>query len=478
MSIPSVTITRVAGTLSTTAPAPTKALVVGPSSAGTQNSKYTFGNLAAINNTIGYGPAATAAGLMLDAGGSVDVIVSAASIAAANGQFTSASIGGAVSVAGTPLDYYDGRGKITKSGGQTTGSFQYSLDGGQTYTPDLTIQGTYAIPNSGLTLTFNSGTFATGGTFSWTSFAPGMNATDLQTAVNAFTGSSTAPTLVLVANHTQSASLGAALATRADSLLTTLDNNELPTMFVVPAGGQDGDTATTIAAHSAVVASTGHVLAVAAERCRVQVPSTQPGYANPELPFAFTVASRMNSDLVSTNPARYASGPMTRCSSPTYDEFVNGQVYQDATIVAPRSFKGTPGVFTQQGVLKSQPGVGYPFIMWGRVILLTAIVARLALAQYLNAAVRVKTDGTGQIDPRDANRIEQQVNSALNTGIMQPINVEGFKGHASAVSFAVDRTNNILTSSTLQGTLTVVPLANVSSVAVNLGLGVSVTPAV
>jgi hypothetical protein len=275
--------------------------------------------------------------------------------------------------------------------------------------------------------------------------------------------------LIYLANDSQSATSGSALFTAVDIQLTSQDVKEIFTQAVVPTGGADNSPNAIEAVFSNVAASAGNVITAVAERARRQVPTSFQGYSNPRLPFALAFAERAHGVKISTNPARYADGALTGWSDPTYDEFLNGSTYEPAKLVAPRRFQGDAGLFVNQSLIKSQTGSDYVYWQWGAVINRAAQVTASALRRFINSSVRVLTDGTGFIDPRDKAVIEGYVNKQLKATIMQPINAEGTPGHASAIVFSINGQTDVLTTSTLQYTVALIPLANVSNITGTIG---------
>lgn len=470
--LPGISINRSNQGVSPVAPTPNVALVVGPCSLGTIDNVYTFGgNPAAVQSTLGFGPAPTLAEMMLaDGAQSVYVIPASASIAASSTPMLSSS-GPAITYSGTPNDSFQFLLEVLTVGALGTSTFQFSLDDGQTFSPPLATTGSYVVPNTGLTLAMSAGTYQVGATYAFNTVAPRMIASDFTNAVNAFTGSNVVPLLVACANHTTASLEGLALARAMDAALITLNKYEKPTVGVVPTGGIDGQAADVISAFNTFASSgppNSTAVECVAERARRQVPLGFMGYGNPLLPFAFAVADALQQNVASTNPARVANGGLTGVNLPTYDEFVNGSVYLPAGLGAPRTFQGLPGVFLNQDVLKSQPGSSFIHAGDLTVYNLAQAVVDQGLKKYINSKVRVVPDGTGRIDKRDATRINNDINKLLTAAIMQPTNAEGTKGLASAVQFAVDQTTNVLETGILNSTTTLVPLANLSNIVVNL----------
>ena len=91
---------------------------------------------------------------------------------------------------GTPLDAFDIRVDVTTAGASLavlTATVKVSLDGGRSYGPNVQIpaSGVYAIPNTGLTVTFGSGTLVVGDSFRVKTSAPLWDASGLATALAA-----------------------------------------------------------------------------------------------------------------------------------------------------------------------------------------------------------------------------------------------------------------------------------------------------
>jgi hypothetical protein len=480
MPLPGISITRSNIGVSPTAPTAQTALVIGPCSAGSPNTVYSFANPATVQATLGYGPCPTLAEIMLaDGAQEVFVIPSSATIAGAVSTVLSSSGAPAITISGTPNDAFDIQLQLLLAGPLGTSTFQFSLDGGETFSPSLATTASYVVPNTGLTLVMPAGTYVANSLYQATAYAPRMNSNDLLAAMAVFTGSTGGPALgppyvVAVANHTTASLQGLALAQALDSGMLNYLKFEMPTVGVVPTGGVDGNTADTISTFLTFNSSAQNGIMCVAERARRIVPLGFMGYGNPKLPFAFAVADRVQGDIPPTNPARVASGGMTALSLPTYDEYVQGEVYLQSNLCAPRTVLNLGGVFANQGVLKSQPGSSFEFVQWVKVLNVAQLVIQHALKKYINSSVR--TVGNGSIDKRDAARINNDINTQLAAELLVPANLDGFKGYCSAVQFAVDLASNVLLTNTLNSTCTVVPLANVSNVAVTLAFATSVNP--
>lgn len=473
-ALPGTVISKVNGSL-TLVPAGTPLpMVIGPcsNSGSLVNTQQVFSQVAAINSALGYGPAVTAAQIILrQAGGEVIVIPSNASTAGSVSAVTSGSAGPAFTVSGLPYESYQATVQVTTAGSVSSSYFAYSLDGGSTFSNVLPMTGTFPVPNTGLVFNFPVGQYGANLTYGFTTQEPTMNATDLGNAFQAVSGSNVSPEFMLLAGCSRtSATTQATLFNSLDAELTTLDNINLFPGAIIPTGGVPGSTAATISAFAPVASADGNVCMAVAEYADCILPAPFQGYGNPLLPYAYAAAAHAASTLtVAVNPAEKELQGIPGWSNPSYDELVNGAVYITNKIVAPRTFKASGGVFLNQANLKVNPGSNYVLWPWGQVINLIAETVQPALENYVNKSQQVLTDGTGRLTQQAANGIDSTINSLLRTVIMQPQNGDGFTGLASGVQFLVDRAKNVLASSTVSGVVNYTPNANVAKVTIQIG---------
>ena len=163
MTLPGLEITRADGNLGLPRGGGEKLLVVGYASGATVGELSTFSQPSNAVDELVSGMGLTALAHILDiAGGTVDFMASAASVAAANSAVSSsAATGPAITVAGTAKNLYDAKVRIRKTGAIGVGRFDYSLDGSETFGAVRTIAATVVLPDSGLTLTFPAVSAAT-----------------------------------------------------------------------------------------------------------------------------------------------------------------------------------------------------------------------------------------------------------------------------------------------------------------------------
>lgn len=194
---------------------------VGVCSAGSINEIVILSDRDQIVAKLGTGPLADACFDAFDAGANVIYAVRAdGDIAGSNGAVTATKTGtGSMSVSGTPLDNYQVIVLIVDAGNLNTATFQYSLDGGDTFSQKATVPsaGSYPIPGTGLTLTFTAGTgtsFAAGDQFVFTSKAPGASITSINAAIDVLLATSLEYEFIHIVGPSDN-SVWAALSTRA-----------------------------------------------------------------------------------------------------------------------------------------------------------------------------------------------------------------------------------------------------------------------
>ncbi len=148
-----------------------------------------------IRDTLGHCPLAD---MVMDSveNGSTRIycIPVAASVAGTCGQVTKQGVGtGTLSVSGNPHNSFDVLIKITGQGGKNEALFMYSLNGGFTFSDELTVplSGSFTIPEAGVQLTFTESAqpeagvaFQTGDSFVFATTAPTMTNLDVLTAID------------------------------------------------------------------------------------------------------------------------------------------------------------------------------------------------------------------------------------------------------------------------------------------------------
>ncbi|MBI5939721.1 MAG: hypothetical protein HY859_04775, partial [Caulobacterales bacterium] len=184
--------------------------------------------------------AATVLGIKLAAG-------SAGSVGAATPDGGNTG-NGDLAAAGTPTIGCSAKVKIVEAGRLGTATFKYSLDAGATWSAELavpTTPGTYAIPNTGVTLTFSEGdpaadSFKAEDLWSFTVTGPASTNANLLAAIDALTASRRNFELILIAENCAAATL-AALKVKAAALETARIYTRIVCEAAGPSQGQSID---------------------------------------------------------------------------------------------------------------------------------------------------------------------------------------------------------------------------------------------
>ncbi len=449
-------------------PSTSRPLYMGYSSLGTSGHPNTLVTYSRVPDLIageGQGPAVEDAAFTLaNVGGSVVFMPTACSVAGAAGSVTASGGGPTVSLAGTPNDDYQGKIRVRLGGALGVGKFDYTLDNGKTFSEVQTIPsgGTFAIPNTGITVTFAAGTYVLNETYSWTSVAPMWNATNLGTAFTAL-GLLPAPDWDFAVGSGAHAT-AAAGATQFAAMQTQLAMLQ-STYFRHKGGMVDvgNDTAANIiTSHASQVG-----VRVLPSYGGVVLPSAKPfpGWSMPLRRNVGVFGYLGARSLISTDLKRVRSGPIPGVDSITHDGFLQDAGLNDLKISTLRTYPNVTGFFPTNGWLKSQAGSDFRYWPHRRVMDTACNYVYGKQAQFIGEGLTVLNDGTGRIDPGDAAGFELEVNEGLRALLLQPVRVNGKKGHVTSVTYAIDRTNNVLTTGLVVSQVTVVALAYVDGLA-------------
>lgn len=458
MPIPGQTFNILEQGLGLTEPAATIPLFYGHSSTGAVHEIGTVSSVSALVAGWGQGPMVEAAAFTLqNGGGPVRVMRADTSVAGSNSSVTASGGGPTVSLAGTPNDAYIGQIRIRSAGALGVATFDYTLDNGETWSEIQTVPsgGSYAIPNTGITVTFDSGSYVLGETYSWTSTPPMWNSTDLAGAFNVLAASSLWWDFFVGCGAHADATAGAGIAAALQTHLNSLAASHRHKAGMIDAGIDS--TSDVISSYASVVAN--RVL-VAYGWARLQSAKPFPGWSRPRLRLVDAVARQAAVALISTDLGRVASGVIPGCDSVEHDEYLNEEL--DAhRITTARSYPGEPGVsgldgyFLTTGRIKSQAGSDFQLWQYRRMMDVACALVYAKQAQMINEGFRTKADGT--ISDEDAESWREEILDALNERFLRVKAANGTFGHVSAVDYQIDRTNNIISSQTVQTALAIQP---------------------
>lgn len=133
-----------------------------------------------------------------------------------------------------------------------------------------------------------------------------------------------------------------------------------------------------------------------------------------------------------------------------HDETINPGL-DDARFTVLRTWEGRTGVYVNNPRLFSEAGSDFLYAQHGRVIDVACAIVREELIPILSKGFKAKVDGSGQIDPGDAQLIEGKINGRLSKELV------GTR-KASAATFALSRTDNVLQTGQISWKTRVVPL--------------------
>ncbi len=452
-------------------------LVIGPCSGGVASTLYLSTNQNSLRDTLGQGPAVELALPMITERGGVLVLKTPASTAGAAGSVTKTSAStstGTVTVAGAAYDAYQVKIRIKLTGALGVARFDYTLDAlspSPTYGEELTVPsgGTYAIPGTNLTLTFVPGAgpiiFELGDSHSFACTAPQYTTADLSTAWAAMLAALGQYVVeeCYFAGRSASASAAATMAATIATLMSSLEARKRWARAMMDCGA---DTSANVI--TSIVPFANNRVACVFGQADIPTLNPKAGWGVPRFPAAYALAERAAGADLSENLGRVASGSL-RVLAITNDEGANQAFIESHKINTLRTYDGQTGIFSTNGFLKSAAGSDFLYWDFGRVIDRACRIVYDTQQLWLLRKVRVLTDGTGRLDPRDAVRLEAAVRAALKDGLLDPINAEGFPGHVSGLEYVVDLNNNVLTTRQVKSTLRIVPLPPIESLATEIG---------
>lgn len=445
---------------------------IGVCSLGVANTIYSFRgpDTTSVKTTLGEGPLVESVchHLQKSNGKTVHACKVTASVVGANSAVTKSN-GSAptVSLTGAPLDDYQGIIAIVASGALGVGTFKYTMDNGDVYSVTLTIPagGSYVIPNSGITVTFASGTYTAGDTFSWTSTAPGFSNSDFATAADALIASPLTWKLLHLVGSGVDAAAALTLATTMGSKLDTAESSRRWARGIVELPAIDKALAITAFASFAHrrVAVVGGFLELVSD---VQVGRVYKRSLG--TPFTARVArvpisvdaarDETDSDLLSlAGVVRLV--PSGAAAATGYNDEYATPGLDSARFVSATTIPGVPGFFITNPNLMAPPGSDFKWMQYGRVMDRACEVTNVALTKYLSK--RIKVNEFGFILEKDAAAIERNVSSQLRAALL-----EG--GHVSAVSAVVNRADNLLSSPILRVKIRITPVGYAKSIEAEL----------
>jgi hypothetical protein len=425
------------------------AALVGTCSGGTPNTVYSFTDPTTLVSTLGQGPLVEAAAFILAVAGGPVVCCPATKSNGAAGSVTQTGTGlSVVSTTGNPNDAYDAKVKIVQGGTNPaagTATMQVSLDGGRTYGPETAVPtgGSYAVPNTGLTLAFTAASLVAGDIYAFTSTAPSMTTNNFNSAVDALLGDPTPWFLLWAVGIPADSTAAGALFGALDSKLSSAET----TYYRYARGLMSGPNDTDANLKTAFNSLTSTKVVVAAGLASITSAISGAQYSRSA---AYAIAARAVQVTPDTSLGRVKDGPLKGVVALARDEFKTPGL-DAARFATLRTIVSKPGFYITNARILSSPSSDYQYLETGRVMDIAATTVRQGELDYLNDSVRVNST-TGLILEADARSIEGRLESQMRATTTQP-------GYASDVSAQVDRTVNMLSTSQLVVRFRVTPKA-------------------
>lgn len=356
----------------------------------------------------------------------------------------------------SPLDAYSPILTITTSGGLGVGVFTFSLDGGNNTSGQISVPsgaGKYAIPNTGIVVTF-AGTFTAADTYLWTTTAAIYNTTDLTNTMTTLRGNAAEWGFV---HFVQAWSNAAAAATAATTLDTALSSAQVEFRFVFgiiecPTSESDAtvSAAFTAFASARVMVVAGDVGAVSPINGRILRRNA-----------AWIVAAHVAAIPPGEDAAFVGTTKPIKNVASLYRDEQKTQFLDAQRFTTMRTLPGRAGYFITNGNMMAASGSDFNLVQRRRVMDVACRITRQAELPYLNGSSRVDPK-TGFIDERDAQAFEARVNSQLKSGIVAT-------GDASASSVVVNRATNILSTNNLPVSVRITPLSYFKTITTDIG---------
>lgn len=453
-------------------PGSTVQVVMGTSSIGTAAQIVATQNPNTLIANFGYGPLVEAAALVCLAGGTVLAMKTTSNVAGSSTAITFTGSGTSVITVSVATAFDDYLVKFLVVNGGTRGTtgitFQISLDGGKNYGPVIALGTavTYAIPNTGLTLAFAAGTLVAGDYATFSTVAPAWNAAGVQTCLTALQASPYA-TVGWGSMFLPGVCSGANAST-LDGYMSTLQTGYIFSRLMVSARdatipvawGGAGETEATWLAAVALDYSAVSAKRICASGGHYNMPSAFPNAAGGAPRYRRSLAWALACRQVQIPPQRHAGrvsdGSLSNVVVDPTSDPIDGFIYHDerinpglqvARFTSARTRIGLPGFYIVNPNTMAPAGSVFSLLPLGNVMDIACSIIHQVGQQIINSDVRVNPNGT--IYENEARSIENTLLGAINVNMTAVSMI-------SSATVAVDRSVNVLATSTVKVTVSIV----------------------
>lgn len=427
------------------------------------------------------GPTVIGYGLSLTITDGTFVLADTFAAMGANCPTTADATGTSVPVfSGTPVGAFHVVAVVTAAAASLaalTAAVKFSLDGGRSFGFPVGIptNGVYAIPGTGVTVTFGAGTFIVGDTFELQTAPPLFSTSSLDAALTGLAPLAGDYEFVHVAGTidvTHAAILKAwGVAREAAGEYTfaiggTRDQatgESVTTWSTALGGASPGFMAYDFGRYGDVHASHGYVAS-----------ALYPGsYFRRNL--AVLRAARLKGIAVDRHPGEVAAGPLaglkpdTDASSVMQDglTYTALDTYRFSTT---QRVMGQPrGRYFQTSRTMALANSDYGEIQRTRLMCVAAPVALHAMSLYVGSSPEVKDDGSGQLSEADALVGDAEITAAMERAVVNAPNT-----FAKSASATVDRTVDVFSTGQYKAAIKVVPKGSINAVSATITFARSV----
>lgn len=276
---------------------------------------------------------------------------------------------GNMTASGSPNNAFDVIVKMTGQGTLNTALFRYSVDGGYSYSDELTVPltGVYAIPSTGVSLTFTAGTgddaatksFQVGDSYSFSTTAPSMTNSDVIAAIAKLHNITETYELVHIVGES-TAELWAAVAAEQ---LTLQNTYHRPELFVLEAYAPNKDE--TVDAYAARLISDRkaiknyNVQVVAARSLYVRMDGTTREINNAGIVCGLYAAAKPQQSIGETRSFSISSGKMLALRPVDIEDDISA--LDDAGYLTFRRYDGLDGFYVNNARVMCPDGSDYQY---------------------------------------------------------------------------------------------------------------------
>lgn len=475
MSVPNVSITILDNQLGIIPDSAGEvAIIMGCSSKGPLNKPAAFARAKDVQDNFGFGDAVESACYVIENTGKPIVFCKINN--ATDGYAGYLDVSGVegssivtIDAASKPWDEYEGYLIVTTGGtiGTAGIKFRWSLDGGRTLSPvtGLGTANNWTFPNSGnpgIKLNFAAGDLNIGDVVTFLTDAPKWGASDIQDGMDAVGKSAYNWNFVHLVGPTDAAE-ATVFAAELEELVTSLNKYRWGMVNTrrFDIDETEGDYFTAISTDFADFVSKRLVVCYGYAKTLSSV-----SRALYRRPVAFSVISRAVDVDMAIDLGQVDLGPLdgvkikdAQQNPDDHDEAIYPGA-DDERFTTLRSWDGLQGAYVNNAKLMSPAGSDFQFVQHRRVMDSACATTRSTLILRIGKAIRVDKK-TGFILPQDKLEIESAVNSALRTTLVALDRV-------SDAIFVLNSMDNVISDSTLRGSVRITPLAYIKQIDVDI----------